>query len=121
MKHRKTGRKFSRERDQRRALKKTLLSSLIMAEKIKTTEAKAKELKHLADVIISKAKIAKNDVQKRPTVMRQLESRVSAAAAKKITGEFIGRFESRNSGYTRVVKADTRKNDGAATAIIEFV
>ena len=121
MRHGKSGKKLSRERDQRRALKKTLLTSLIINEKVSTTEAKAKEMKRLIDTIITKAKSGKNNPDKRLAVNRILPSHIAPVAVKKITGDFLNRFEGRMSGYTRVVKTGARKSDGARMAIIEFV
>lgn len=120
MKHLKTGRKLGRVRNQRRALKKTLLGSLIMQGKIKTTEAKAKEIKPLIDKIINKAKQSKIETKK-VAVIRSLSAQIPAMAVKKITGEFLDKFSSRKSGYTRIIKLAPRKGDAAKIAIIEFV
>lgn len=121
MKHRHAGRVFGRERNQRNALVKTLLGSLIMHEKMTTTEAKAKEIKNFIDQIINKAKIARTDEKRRVAMIRQLQKEIPLVATKKLVGEFGVRFDSRKSGYTRVVKLDARKSDSAKMAIIEFV
>jgi large subunit ribosomal protein L17 len=121
MKHKSTGRKFSRVRKQRRMLIKTLLGSLIMHEKMKTTEAKAKETKMLIDRLINIAKTAKADDKIKIVVMRQLQKRLPKAAVIKLVGVFSDKFNSRKSGYARVVKTGRRKSDGARMAIIEFV
>ncbi|MCX6763371.1 MAG: 50S ribosomal protein L17 [Candidatus Moranbacteria bacterium] len=120
MKHGKKGKKLSRERNQRRALLKTMLGSLIMHEKITTTEAKAKELKRLIDPIINQAKKSL-DEKKKVNVIRELRTKLPLMAVKKITGNFINRFNSRRSGYTRLIKIAPRKNDAAKMAIIEFI
>ncbi len=99
---------------------KALLDSLILHEKIKTTEAKAKEIKGMIDKIINKAKKSKN-AEVKVAIIRDLKNILPAAAVKKITGEFIEKFSARNSGYTRVVKLAPRKTDSAKMAIIEFV
>lgn len=122
MKHLKTGRILGRVRRQRKALLKTLLGSLVLHEKITTTEAKAKELKTHVDQVINKAKIARSDEQKRISMIRLLTQQLPMMAVRKLTqGEFIERFDSRVSGYTRIVKLGDRKGDGAGMAIIEFV
>jgi large subunit ribosomal protein L17 len=120
MRHQKYGRKFGRVRNQRRALLKTMLGSFIMREKIKTTEAKAKEIKSKVDRIINKAK--KSKIQERKiSIMRELKKDIPKVAVEKILGEFLGKFDERSSGYARVIKMDKRKSDGAKMAIIEFV
>ncbi len=121
MKHRHTGRVLSRGRNQRRALIKTLLGSLVLHERITTTEAKAKEVKLFIDQIIKKAKIARNDEKRRVAMIRGLQKDIPAVAVKKLVGDFGAKFDTRQSGYTRVVKLDARKSDGAKMAVIEFV
>lgn len=122
MKHRHTGRVLSRGRNQRRALIKTLLGSLILHERITTTEAKAKEIKNFIDQIVNKAKVARSDEKRRVAISRELTGLIPAVAAKKLlAGDFSNRFEGRGSGYTRIMKLDPRKSDSARMAIIEFV
>ena len=121
MQHRNKGRILSRARDQRHALLKTLLGSLIMRERITTTLAKAKEAKNHLDQLINKGKVAKNNTERRAAVIRLLRSKLSLEATTKITGDFADRFASRTSGYSRVIKLDRRKGDGAEMAVIELV
>lgn len=121
MKHRATGRKLGRIKKQRVALLKTLLGSLIVKEKITTTEAKAKEIKPKIDRIISKAKKMRADETRKVAVVREISKYLPAMAVKKLSGEFLERFESRQSGYTRIIKLVPRKSDGAKMAVIEFV
>ncbi|TXH00913.1 MAG: 50S ribosomal protein L17 [Candidatus Moraniibacteriota bacterium] len=121
MKHRSKGRILSRTRDQRHALLKTLLGSLIMRERITTTLAKAKEIKNHIDQLINKGKVAKNNVDRRAALVRLLRSRLSLEATKKVTSDFADRFVSRQSGYSRVIKLDRRKGDGAEMAVIELI
>jgi large subunit ribosomal protein L17 len=121
MKHRHTGRVFGRERNQRRALLKTLLGSLILRERITTTEAKAKEVKSLIDQIVNKAKVGRSNTQRLPAIIRELSGYIPAVASRKILGDFGARFDGRTSGYTRVMKLDRRKSDSAKMAVIEFV
>lgn len=121
MKHRKTGRTLGRVRSQRKALMRTMLGSLILHERIETTEAKAKELKPLMDRMITRAKRAAKTEQAKMAVVRILEGEMPQEAIIKLREEILPRVESRTSGYTRVVKLSPRKSDGAAMAIIEFV
>lgn len=119
MKHKVAGRKFSRVRKQRRALLKSLLNSFIIREKITTTEAKAKELKSIIDSFIKKAK--KVDDKNKVSVIRNLRKTLSGVAVKKLTGEFVRKFDSRKSGYSKITKLGRRKGDSAKMAVIEFV
>jgi len=121
MKHRHSGRVLSRGRDQRRALIKTLLGSLIMRERITTTEAKAKEIKNFIDQIVNKAKVGRRDPARRVAIIREFQGMIPEMASKKLLGDFSTRFEERVSGYVRVVKLERRKSDAAEMAIIEFV
>jgi large subunit ribosomal protein L17 len=121
MKHLVKGRKFSRIKKQRTALLKTLLGSLIVKEKITTTEAKAKEIKGIVDKLITKAKRMKQDETKKVGIIRDLRKQLPLVAVKKLSGEFVDKFESRNSGFTRVIKIGQRKSDSAKMAVIEFV
>ncbi len=107
--------RFRRDRDQRRALFASLSRSLVLNEKIKTTEAKAKELRPFIEKAVTKAK--KNDLATR----RLLAGRLSEEVADKLVKEIAPRYEERPGGYTRIIKLPPRKEDGARMAIIEFV
>lgn len=120
MRHQKKGRKLGRIRKQRRALLKTMLGSLVMNEKILTTEAKAKELKNHVDPMVNDAKKIQ-DEKKKIAAIRKLQKHVPQIAINKLKGDFIKRFENRGSGYSRVVSIERRKGDGSKMAIIEFV
>lgn len=114
MRHLKKGRKFGRKRDQRRALMKSMASSFFMLGRIRTTEAKAKELRPYVEKFLTRAK---NPTLANHRILRQY---FSDLAAKKILDEarhFIGRA----GGYTRVVKLGARNRDGARMAILELV
>lgn len=100
---------------------KTLWGSLVLREKIKTTEAKAKEIKPGIDRLIFRA-AASLSAGKKMNTARDLRKSLPQAAIKKITqSPFISRFASRKGGYTRIIKLPRRKSDGAKMAIIEFV
>lgn len=124
MKHRHSGRVFGRVRRIRVALFKTLLGSLVLHEKMTTTEAKAKEIKMLIDPFINKARDARSETAgpgRKLSLTRQLHERLPKMTAEKLLSEFVDRFGDRRSGYTRVVKLEARKSDGARMAVIEFV
>lgn len=114
MRKRAKGRKFNREKDQRRALLKSLARSFALKKKIKTTLAKAKELRPFIEKLITRAK--KGDLASR----RRLTKVLSAEAAKKIIKETAPLFKGRKGGYTRIVKLGPRKSDGAEMAVIEL-
>jgi len=115
MRKRKKGRKLSRERDQRKALLKSLTQNLILKEKIKTSGAKAKELAPFAEKQITKAKIGNLAAR------RQLARYFSKKIIKKLVEEIAPRYKERKGGYTRIIKLGPRKSDGARMAIIELV
>ena len=115
MKKRKKGRKFGRERDQRKALLKSLLTSLFLNERIKTTESRAKEISPLADKYITKAKNV--NLARRRLLLRDF----SAVTVKKLEKEIGPRYKERKGGYSRIIKMGRRKSDGAKMAIIELI
>ena len=115
MSYQKGHRKFGRERNQRTALMKSLAHNLATKGKIKTTEAKAKELRPFIEKLITLGK--KETMASR----RLLVSRVGAMAAKKIAIDLSKEYKERAGGYTRITKLVPRKSDGAKMAIIEFV
>lgn len=121
MKHQQKGRKFSRERNQRRAMLKTMLGSFIAHEKITTTLAKAKEIKTMIDRIINQGKVARSDKEKKIAIIRDLNKKLPLKASEKIISEFVDKFKERKSGYSRIIKKGPRKSDSAKMAIIEFV
>ena len=110
------GRKFGRERDQRRALMKGLSTSLVEHGRIETTLPKAKELKRHIEKIITKAK--QGDLAGRRQVIAALSTR---AAAYKLVDEIAPQLAHRTSGHVRVERTRLRVGDGAQMAIIEFV
>ncbi len=110
------GRKFGRERDQRRALLKGLATSLIEHGKIETTLPKAKELSRYIEKIITKAK--KGDLANRRRVIAAVSTQ---AAAFKLVDEIAPKLTGRNSGHVRVTRTRVRIGDNAQLATIEFV
>lgn len=110
------GRKFGRERDQRRALLKGLATSLVMHGKIETTLPKAKELVRYIEKVITKAK--KGDLHNRRQVIAALSTQV---AAFKLVDEIAPQLAGRTSGHVRVQRTRLRVGDGAQMATIAFV
>jgi len=91
-----------------------------MKEKIKTTQAKAKELKSKVDKIINKAKKSKIK-EKKLSIIRELKKEIPDMAIGKLMGAFLEKFDNKSGGYARVIKLERRKSDGAEMAIIELV
>ncbi|XP_011869398.1 PREDICTED: 50S ribosomal protein L17, chloroplastic-like [Vollenhovia emeryi] len=110
------GRKFGRERDQRRALLKGLATSLVEHGKIETTLPKAKELSRYIEKLITKAK--KGDLANRRAVIAGLSTQ---AAAFKLVDEIAPQLKGRNSGHVRVKRTRIRVGDAAQLATISFV
>jgi len=111
----KKGRKLHRERDQGKALLKSLAASLVLKEKIKTTEAKAKELSPYLEKKITRGK--KGDLAS----FRHLAKYFPYKVVKKLIDKVAPRFKERKGGYTRIIKLGRRKSDGAKMAVIELV
>ncbi len=116
MRHSFANKKLNRTSEHRKALLKNMLNSLIKYEQIKTTLPKAKFLKPQADKIITLGK--KDTLQTSKLLVSQLQDRISANKVKKTLSK---RYEKRNGGYTRIIKAGFRYGDNAPMAIIEFV
>ena len=110
------GRKFGRERDQRRALMKGLASSLVEYESIETTLAKAKELSPYIEKLITKAK--KGGLHNRRQVMAGLSTK---EVADKLMDVIAPKLTGRTSGHVRVTRTRMRVGDNAEMATIEFV
>jgi len=118
MKHHNSTRKLGRVSGQRTALLRSLAISLVKHGKIKTTEAKAKELRPFIEKLVTKAKAG--DLSSR----RILSSRLGSGgvdATKKLVDEIAPKYKEREGGYTRVVKMTQRGGDGSSVAQIEFV
>ena len=108
--------KLNRTPEHRKALIKNMLNSLIKYEQIKTTLPKAKFLKPQADKIITLGK--KESLQTTKMLVSKLQDIKSANKVKKTLSK---RYEKRNGGYTRIVKAGFRYGDNAPLAVLEFV
>lgn len=110
------GRKFGRERDQRRALMKGLATNLVEHGRIETTLPKAKELVRYIEKLITKAK--KGDLANRRAVIAGLNTQ---AAAFRLVDEIAPQLTGRNSGHVRVARTRVRVGDAAQMAEISFV
>lgn len=110
------GKKFSRKAAPRRAMMRNLLDSLILYERIETTEIKAKELAREFDKLVTKAKRA--DLHNYRQILAKT---INPVAAEKLNVELVNGFQSRNSGYSRVIKVGRRLGDGAEMAVVELI
>ena len=116
MRHKKSGRKLGRKTAHRKAMMSNLASALITHKKIKTTDAKAKELRSYIEPLVTFAK--SGDLHARRQVLKKIPH-------KSIVGELFDTigptFADRNGGYTRITKLGFRDNDRAPVSVIEFV
>jgi len=115
MRKRKKGRKLSRKRDQRKALLRIIASALLLKGKIRTTEAKAKEVSSFVEKQITRAKNDK--LQSRRILLRTFSPKI----VKKLFSEIAPNYKERKGGFTRIIKLGPRKSNGAKMAIIELV
>ena len=116
MRHKLGYRKLNRTSEHRKALFKNMLNSLIKYEQITTTLPKAKELKPKIDQIITLGK--KNNLQSKKNLFAALQSKTSV---EKLSKTLSQRYDKRNGGYCRVIRAGYRYGDDAPMAVIELV
>ncbi len=109
------GRQFSRDVNERKALFKSLLSSLVLNEQIKTTEAKAKAIRGAADKLVTKAR--RGGLQ----AYRLLQPELNGDAVKKMVSDIAPRFTARQGGYTRIIRLERRFSDNAQMVVMEWV
>ena len=147
MRHQNAGRKFDRNPSSRKAMFRNLAANLILNEKIETTDAKAKELRRVAERLITKAirlgevaytpqeKLSEVDKGKRLATKRLLEAYLprwgtrtekggdltKVDLVEKVLLDLAKRFAKRPGGYTRIIKLGPRRGDNAPLALIEFV
>jgi large subunit ribosomal protein L17 len=115
MRHLNTGRKLSRSSSHRKAMLRNLVTSLVEHEHVRTTDAKAKELRRVADRLITLAKRGTLDARRRAAAYVRTKS-----AVRKLFAEVAERFRDRPGGYTRIVKIGFRHGDAARMSIIEL-
>lgn len=147
MRHRKSGRQFSRNTSHRRAMLRALTANLIAHERIETTDAKAKELRRVAERVITRARrlgavaFTPNDqlsladrarrqaaqqqvarfLQRFAVVTESEESSKKVDLIEKVFVDLAKRFQDRPGGYTRIIKVGNRRGDNAPMSIIELV
>lgn len=117
MRHHNNTRKFGRDKTQKKALLNSLALNLIVREKIKTTEPKAKELRPFIEKLVTRAK--GGNLATRRLIIAKLSNR--SLEVKKLFEVIAPKYADKKGGYTRVLKLGARKSDGAKMAIIEFV
>ena len=116
--------KLGRTSSQRKALMRDLVTDLIINEKIETTLTKAKELRRLADRMVTLGK--QNTLASRRRAARLVrfeytDEEKNEFALQKLFNTIAPRYQDRNGGYTRVLKLMPRQGDNAPMAIIEFI
>ena len=116
MRHRKSGRQLGRNTHHRRALFRSLVTSQLEHERIETTDAKAKEVRILADRIITLGK--RGDLHARRRALAYVRTREVVG---KVFSDLAGRFAERPGGYTRLIKTRRRIGDAARMVVIELV
>lgn len=108
------GRRFRRDKNERKALFKSLLSALVLEERIKTTEPKAKAIRADADKIVTKAK------KDGEFAKRLLGDVLNSQALEKLINDIAPRFKNRNGGYTRIIRVGKRFGDNAMEVVMEW-
>jgi large subunit ribosomal protein L17 len=116
MRHRVDGRLFGRTANQRKALLKGLVASLFEHERIETTVAKAKEVRKIAEKIITLG--IKGDLHSKRLALSYLSNR---AAISKLFSAIAPRLSGRNGGYLRIIQTRNRVKDSSPMAVLEFV
>ncbi len=116
MRHRKKTTILGRKQGPKKALLRSLATELVLYEKIKTTEAKAKAIRPIIEKLITKGKVG--DLHAKRELLKYL---YQDNAVKKVLEELGPRYKTRKGGYTRIIKLGTRQGDAAKIAQIEFV
>jgi large subunit ribosomal protein L17 len=116
MRHRKTGRKLGRNTSHRKAMMRNMVTSFFDCEKITTTDARAKELRKMAEKLITMAR--RGDLHSRRLIMQVVRDKKVTA---KLVDTIAPRYTDRPGGYTRIIKLGHRAGDNAALSMIELV
>ena len=119
MRHQKQGRKLNRTASHRKALMMNMASSLVLHKRIRTTDAKAKELRSYVERLVTYAK--KENLHGRRLIQQKIPGALGKKVANILIHEIAPEFKDRNGGYTRIIKLGNRKNDNAPVSLIEFV
>jgi large subunit ribosomal protein L17 len=115
MRHHNQNRKFSRVRKVRKALINSLARSLVLHQKMETTEPKAKELRPFIEKLVTKGKT------QTVAVRRFIGTKVGPKAAKILVDTLSKKYADHKGGYTRITKTKRRLSDGSKMAVIEFI
>ncbi len=116
MRHNKSGRRLGRNSSHRKAMLRNLVTSLLDHERITTTDARAKEVRKLAEKMITLGK--RGDLHARRQALSVIFDKTVVA---KLFDRLAPRYEDRKGGYTRIIKVGNRAGDNASVSIIEFV
>jgi large subunit ribosomal protein L17 len=116
MRHQKSGKKLGRNSSHRKAMFRNMVTSLFMHQQIETTDAKAKELRRIAEKMITLAK--KGDLHARRQALAYI---MDKKVTHKLFDELQSKFNDRQGGYLKIFKKGIRKGDGAPTSIIQLV
>jgi large subunit ribosomal protein L17 len=116
MRHNKAGKRLGRNSSHRRAMMRNMVTSLFEHDRITTTDARAKELRKLADRMITLAK--RGDLHARRQALQVVQDRKVVA---KLFDRLAPRYQERPGGYTRIIKLGSRPGDNASLSIIELV
>ena len=119
MRHQKRGRKFNKTTSHRKAMMSNLASALIIHKRIRTTDAKGKDLRGFIERLVTYAK--QDDVHARRLIQRRIKGKRTKQIANILIHDIAPTYKDRNGGYTRLIKLNNRKNDNAPVSMIEFI
>ena len=119
MRHGKKVKKLNRTSSHRKALMSNLASSLIIHKQIRTTDAKAKQLRRYAERLVTYAK--KDNLHGRRLILKNIKGSNSKEITNILMHEIAPMYKDRKGGYTRIIKLGNRKNDNSLVSMIEFV
>ncbi len=119
MRHQKKGRKLNRTASHRKALFSNLAASLVIHKKIRTTDAKGKELRTYIERLVTYAK--RGDVHGRRLIQKRITGNRGKEIANILIHDIAPAYADRHGGYTRLIKLNNRKNDNAPVSLIEFI
>ena len=117
--HQKKGRKLNRTASHRKALFSNLAASLVIHKKIRTTDAKGKELRTYIERLVTYAK--RGDVHGRRLIQKRITGKRGKEIANILIHDIAPAYADRHGGYTRLIKLNNRKNDNAPVSLIEFI
>lgn len=116
MRHRRAGKKLGRDSSHRQAMLRNMVTSLFKHEQLETTDAKAKQLRPMAEKIITLAK--RGDLHARRQALAYIKDK---AITHRLFGDLRDRYMDRQGGYVRIVKKGNRKGDGAPLSVIQLL